>query len=609
MLRKELKDYFDQIEGKIEPIDEYQLGGKIGGILKIKQEKITDKEEIAEYIAFEFEASYTDKETGWGGYYGPKFVLPNKQGQVVEFPSIQQIDEEIINYWKKRANESMHPILSCRYADLVFDFEPIVLKKNIDFTMAQKVIDSTLDICDKSLEDGLGCKSKLERSLSLAIQINDSVRISKLKEMIIKTEFKFAEDDKPGIWGYAFKWLVLENSDKVLLSEDEKKKLVTDLELRLDRLMTVEDPNPWHVEFAVKLLAEYYVKNEDEENLKKVLDKLELAFRKNKHSNSDGMLINNYLEKLIEIYLKYSFFQFAKQANERIMNELSNLGDKGKFATKQISAEVTIKNEDINNFIKSIFGENNSEQLEKIIFKLAVNFILRKKSVEDQLKDLSQNHPISYLASHVIASEDGYPIAKFGPISDEYDKHLLANFSRNLHFQSFFLRIAFNELKTRYTVQKTLDILLLSPVFRAEDRDYILKLLKSFWDNDYLTCCCLSIPLIEDAIRNLFRINSRTYIKSNDDGGYDVLNLDRLLGSGLIKDVYQTLGEDVEYYFKVLLTERIGWNLRNNFAHGINKKLFESEDVASRLVHVLICLSLVRDNKDTKNKSKILKNK
>ena len=119
-------------------------------------------------------------------------------------------------------------------------------------------------------------------------------------------------------------------------------------------------------------------------------------------------------------------------------------------------------------------------------------------------------------------------------------------------------------------------------------------MLKSFWDKDYLATCCLSIPLIEDAVRNLYRINNQTYIRPNNDGGYDVLHLSELLSHGLIKEVFQTSGEDVEFYFRVLLTERIGWNLRNNFAHGINKKLFESEDVAGRLVHVLLCLLLVR---------------
>jgi hypothetical protein len=214
--------------------------------------------------------------------------------------------------------------------------------------------------------------------------------------------------------------------------------------------------------------------------------------------------------------------------------------------------------------------------------------------VEDQLNDLAKNHPITYLVSHVMASEEGYPIVKFGSISDDYDKHLLENFSRNLHFQAIFLRIAFEKMRELYNAEQITDVLLFSLVFKVEDKDYILKLMKAFWNKDYLTVCCLSIPLIEDAVRNLYRINNQTYIRPNDDGGYDVLSLNKLLGRGLIKAVFQTMGENVEYYFRVLLTERVGWNLRNNFAHGINKKLFETEDVANRLLHVLICLSLIR---------------
>ena len=596
MIRKALQDYYSELDNKIEPIEEFRLGEKVGEILNTKQEKLTDKKELAEYMAFQFMAHYPNKDTGWGTYHGPMFVLPNQQGQFVEFPSIKLIDQEMLDYWKKRAGEAKHPIMANRYADLVFDFEPVILKKSIDFTMAQKVIDSAIEICNLNLDDGLGCKSKLERALGLAIQINDSVRIQKLKDAIIATESKYAEDDKPGLWGHAFKWLVLDKTEKITLSEEEKGALLTDLEDRLKRLMDTEDPDPWRVECAVRLLAPYYSANQDEVNLKRVLDDFETSYRKNKYANSDGMLISNYLEKLIDIYLEYASFQFAKDARARIVNELSNLGERGKFAMHEISTEIKIKNEEIEQFITGIFGQGNSDPLEKVIAKIAANFILRKKSVEDQLNDLAKNHPITYLVNHVMASEEGYPIVKFGSIDEDYDKHLLENFSRNLHFQAVFLRIAFDKVRELYTPEQVTDVLLLSPVFRTEDKAYILKLLKSFCDKDYLTTCCLSIPLIEDAVRNLYRINNQTYIRPNDDGGYDVLSLDKLLGRGLIKAIFQTMGENVEYYLRVLLTERVGWNLRNNFAHGINKKLFESEDVASRLVHVLICLSLIRKN-------------
>lgn len=599
MIRKTLQDYFVELEHEVKPVEEFMLGDRIGEILNAKQEKLTDKEELAEYIAFQFLAHYPDNDTGWNTYHGPMFVLPNKQGQVVEFPSIKQIDQEILVYWKKRANESKHPVLINRYADLVFDFEPVILGKGIDFSMAQKVIDSIIDICNLNLDKNIDYKLRLERALRLAIQINDIARIQKLKETIVATECRYAEDDKPGLWGYAFEWLILDKTGKIGLSDDEKNVLIDDMEKRLQRLVSVEDPDPWDVECAVRLLAQYYSVNSDEGNLKRVLNDYETAFRKNKYANSDGMLISNYLEKLIGIYLDYAIFQFAKDARARIINELGNLGERGKFAMHEISTEITIDNKHISEFVEAIFGKDNPNSLERVILNLAVNFILRKKNEEDHLKGLSKNHPLSYLVNHVMAAEEGYPVAKFGSISDDYDKHLLETSSNNLHFHAVFMRIAFDKMRELYTPEQVLDVLFLSPVYRDEDRDYVLKLLKSFWAKDYLVTCCLSIPIIEDAVRNLYRVNNQTYIRPNDDGGYDVLSLEGLLDRGLIKIVFGKVGEDIEYYFRVLLTERVGWNLRNNFAHGINKRLFESEDAASRLIHVLFCLSLIRKKEET----------
>jgi hypothetical protein len=595
MVRQILKDYFNSLEDKFESINEFSLGNKIKEILTAEQKQITDKEELAEYIAFEFICDYPTPNS-WGTYYGPKIVWKDKDGLFKEFPSIKQIDETTLKYWRTRIDESKHPILINRYADLVFDFEPIVLNKSIDFAIAQKIIDTDIDICVKNLDDGLGCKSRLERALTLALKINDKQRLQSLPDLIIKIEDKFAEDNKPGIWGYAFKWLLLENNKKILLSDDEIKYLINTLESRLDRLMKTEDPNPWHVECATNLLGEYYSKNNDEQALKTTLDKLELAFRKNKYANSDGLLIINYLEKLKDAYLNYAAFGFAQKARDRIINELSNLGERGNFATKEINTEITLKNEVIAEFIKSIFENKKDNSLDLIILKIAINFIPRKKFVADQLNDLSRKHPITYFGSNLKTSEDGYLIAKFGSIEDAPEKHLLQNFSNNLHYQTILLRIAYEELKKRYTLDELLKTLLLSPIFKAEDKNYISKLFKAFWDKENLTCCCLSIPLIEDSIRNLYRINNQTFIQPNDCGGYDVCSLEKLLWRGLIKLVYQNIGEDMEYYFKVLLTDNIGWNLRNNFAHGINKNSFDDEDIAGRLIHVLFCLSLVRNN-------------
>jgi len=106
----------------------------------------------------------------------------------------------------------------------------------------QIVIDSNIAICEKSLADPLDCKTKIKRALELAIYKYDQERIKKVKETIINLEKKVATDDKPGLWGFAFKWLILDFGKKITLTETEKTELIKVLE---DRLKRVEKMCGW----------------------------------------------------------------------------------------------------------------------------------------------------------------------------------------------------------------------------------------------------------------------------------------------------------------------------------------------------------------------------
>lgn len=590
MIRAALQQYFKGLEESLEIIDDFSVGQEIEKILNSKKEKINDQHELAELIAFQFTPEYTKQEEGWGTYYGPMFILKNKEGQFVEFPSIKQINEEIIKYWEGRAKLIKHPLLALRYADLATEFGHKILGK-FNHETAQKAIDATIEVCTKGLTDGLYCQIKLERALSLAVLLKDEKRLEKLKLAIISTEKKYAEDDKPGLWGFSFKWLLITYANKITLSNDEKELLINELEERLTRLTSVKDPDPWLVENVVLLLAKYYKKIGEEKLLQEVLSKLETAFKNNKYANSDGLLINNYLQKLVDVYTEYSEFEFARVAKANIISRISTLGKDASFQTHKISVETTITNAQIKKVIDSIFQEND---VHKTIMRIAVNFVVRKNHVENDLKNISKKHPIQFLVTNSIMSQDGYTTVKFGSISEDYSQHLIKHFSQNITFQSPFLNLIFEELKKRYQPNEVKEALILSPAFRAEDGDYILKILEALWSNNYLVASCLSIPLIEDSIRNLYRVNNQPFIRTNDSGGYDVQYLDKLLSKGLINTIYGNLGVDMEFYFRVLLTERIGWNLRNNFAHGISKTEFFREDVAYRLAHILMCLGLLK---------------
>jgi len=59
--------------------------------------------------------------TKWGGFFGPVSSNTNEEGPYWEFPPLDEITSECIDYWQYRMLNSQHPTLRAHYADLVWD--------------------------------------------------------------------------------------------------------------------------------------------------------------------------------------------------------------------------------------------------------------------------------------------------------------------------------------------------------------------------------------------------------------------------------------------------------------------------------------------------------
>ncbi len=608
MLHNDVKKYLEELDKEKKPLGsfrgEHNIAKEIKEILAKDNSYKPTNEDIVEQMAFDFMAEYPNDSSGWETYHGPMFVLPNQQGQMVEYPSIKRVNEETLNYWIKRAKEFQNPILSSRYADLVVDFSPKVINKSADIELFQIVIDSNIAICEKSLADPLDCKTKIKRALVLAVQINNQKKIKKVEQTIINLEKNVATDDKPGLWGFAFRWLILDFGKRIKLDEKEKAALIQEMENRLKRI----EKDTWLAENAVSLLAEHYANEKDEDNLMRVLDILEKSLKTNDRTNSDALLKVHAYEKIHEIYQKYRDRGFlkAKVASDRISQEMGQLDLDWDKSLKKVSVTTKIKQKDINDFLKAIFGEKDQSELEVIIAKMAINFLPKKEAVENQLKDVSRKHPMQFLCTTQVISDDGIPIAKLSTLEEDYDNHFQRYASQYLQFGSFFLTLATDELKKRISKQSITEYFKDSLLFENENKEYLEYALSAYWDNDYLVSSHLFNPLIESAIRELVKNCGGIVLKPNNLGGYHRVTLGSFLredekGQGsIIKNVFSKIDQNICFYFRLILTSSLGMNLRDDFAHGFGKKKFFARDASDRLFHILTCLSLVKKQKENK---------
>lgn len=83
-------------------------------------------------------------------------------------------------------------------------------------------------------------------------------------------------------------------------------------------------------------------------------------------------------------------------------------------------------------------------------------------------------------------------------------------------------------------------------------------------------------------------------LRKNRHGGFQLRTFDDLLRDDIVARCF---GEDLTFYIRILLTDQRGWNIRNDVCHGISQLDAFNYSVADKVMHVMLCLSLARENK------------
>jgi hypothetical protein len=579
--KKILKSY----EDRSELFDEHDIHSD----LRHLSEKATGdipREFLAELMAFGFAADYQDAETSWGTYFGPFMVMPNKEGQIVESPSIKLVDEAMLSYWVERAIQSGHPILKARYADLVWDFARHVTGKMADPTMARIAITANIEIAQRHLyEHDYDLAGKLQRALSLALQINDLELIQQVKETIISSEALFAV--KGNLKHRGFSYDILLENNKVKLTDNELREVIATLEQWLDSVSNPANQDhfdPFAAEEAAIRLAKHYRRINDSEKMRAALLKYGNAFLE-PSKTAAALVASAWLQKVYATYRQYSLL---KEADE-IAVHLRAIGSKTKDEMVPISGEVKIPKDKLDEYINEMTEGNLEDSLSRIV----ANFLPDKEEVTTQVKEQSKKTVLQFLMTQSIQDHKGRPIAKIGPLQEDLDGHIVLHMSRNMSFSTIFLRLILERLQDKFNLspQSISDFLYKSPLFEPDRMPIINAGLQAYLEGNHIVAAHLLIPQIEDALRNLVELAGSAIYKPNRSGGLSLKTLDEVLRDEVIAQVF---GENAAFYLRGLLTDQRGWNIRNTVCHGMAAAGFFTADMSDRIFHALILLGHVR---------------
>lgn len=591
----ELADVLSSFEQNTKPFSEHDVEMSLENLRHAldKRGEVTGEELQAEEMAFGFCEDYSNTNSGWGLYFGPKWVLPGEDGRVGEWPSIHFVTAQMLAYWSTRARDARHPILRARYGGLVWEFSRRVTGQNVDPEMARIVIDAAADIaavdCHKYVKSVM---TKLERALSLSLSLNDGNRVNRMCEAIMSYEGKHGGAGETMVWGLSYDLLL--EAKGVSLSDEQSAKIIRDLEDRLRRSVDASEgasSDPFAIESVALRLASYYRKTGRKEDMRRVLITYGSTFL-TLAEKCDALVGSAHLRKIHSVYVDFGLRTEA----EAIAVGLRETGKRCKDELAHFSVPVEIPKQEMERYVESLI----SNTFETSMLRIAYTYVPKQNEIRQQIQDLSEKNPIIFDAPMVIQDDEGRPVAYVGSMMDDMDGRVVLQISQNMQFAAIHLRPVLQALRERYkvTAEEVVDYIYKSPVF-AEDRKAIIKLgMNAYLANEFIVALHLLIPQIENAVRRLVELTGGAIYRKHRTGSLVVKTFDEVLRDDRVAKV---LGEDTALYLRVLFTDERGWNTRNRVCHGMISSDEFSAAAADRVFHALMVLCHVR-SKDSAEK-------
>lgn len=591
MLRKEIREYLLELDGKSEPFSFHDVAGKIREVIQKEDER--SLEDNAEIFAFNV---YTDTSNGtsWNSYFGPMMSFANADGTPNDFPSKSVITNEVLEYWESRFKESKHPLFKARYADLLIEFSKLTGRK-VELEFAKVSIRSHLKSIRQEHEKDIHTKDALNRALTLALKFNDAEIVSEILNEAVLLEREIGEDDKPGLWGFVMDWFVLD--PKIEVPADVKDATVEDMVNRHKRLL--EGKKLWPLKSATTHLANYYTTTKDHSSLRSVLNSYEKAVRESDEFKKGTLGELHYLQDLEELYVPYAVSDEIKSDLAKIRTELHKFRlDPNSSEFKEISVETTVPTKQIEEFVDNLF---QTEEISEVVGRVARDFLTRKERDQKSLNEIGKKYVFAQLVTGNIFDEENRLIAQIPPINEAPELHLRRHSSQNIDYTFFLLERAMAKFTEKYTVSDFSNLLRDSACFSESNQALVDQILKPYWSGDYFTFTHSCVPFVESGIRRLLHLSGASVTKTNKEGGYDYRSLNALLDNeqtrAIFRHIFGEASMDVIYTLQLTLTDNLGQNLRNRVAHGIHQVDFFKRRHADNLLKILFLLSLIQSKK------------
>lgn len=497
-------------------------------------------------------------------------------GIILQEPPPENLNN-MIAYFEQRALATYNKAVRARYNDLIWSY-----KNKYNKTIL--VCGNVRDKCESAISDYKFLAKKhilsrdndekilpylhnyLFRAWNLSKQIK-SFQQPELIQLMIDIENSIEDDTKIGLWGFSYKELIADKS--VLLSSEQQGMIIKKIE---SRLQTLDSQNYNALEYGIKLLLEYY--KDCTPKKEEFLDLLE----KNALIKSDRPFENqNRFKNLINLCDQY---QLKNHKERAILNYQLYGADITKY-TVNIAPKFEITSEKEQELLDELLDKSPY----KHFFNIALCFMSSKSYLKKKNEENASEFFLKDLFRTAILNKDGVTTMVLTTEDDE----LYHNNKIYWQINSFLFKIAIEDfIKTHQLSDESFKNLLFDEALYKNQEKTLHTAVRALYNEDYFSMCYISVPLIENGLRQLLFQCDHSFYEKNKQDGFENVTLTRIL-----TELSEYLDVDFIFHLKFILNEKAGLNLRNEIAHGLFNDSQIQESTAFTLLHTLMILKVI----------------
>ena len=306
------------------------IGASMGAQLSSEEQTNLD----AEIAAFALRFTNSDK-SPWGTFFAP---LRSEQcdGAVIHDPDLAQLDSKSVDVWARRAKTCANPVLTSRYADLIWELEQKIVehaKRRPEF--ARLAFDAYLRAVreERFLYPPFATQA-LKRALEIAGEMHDSEKITQATEAILE----FGRTAPAALLAIFSKTLSTKNKP----DSTTMKRICALLEQRVTKV--IAESHQMEVESAVHALESIYRKEKDEQNLQRIA-KIYGAFYLRMAETARSTLAIGWLMPVVKLYMDVNLIEEADEVLLYMENRGSTAANEMGVISVEMSDEEAAKAE------------------------------------------------------------------------------------------------------------------------------------------------------------------------------------------------------------------------------------------------------------------------